>query len=187
MRRRTALFLITVPFLLVLGWAAAGSALAGGGCHQEVEASATEASAATTVKLDGCTFAPTITRVPVGTEIKWINVTDGVHDVVGRKFEWSSQALERGQTYAHTFAKPGVYPYSCSFHPGMAGMVVVGSPATADTADIQQAAAVEPVNTGSSSDGSAVPLVAAGAVGLLGGLALGAVGMRAFARREEAD
>ena len=31
------------------------------------------------------------------------------------------QALERGQTYNRTFAKPGVYPYSCSLHPGMAG------------------------------------------------------------------
>ena len=186
MRRRTALFLLTIPFLLVLGWAATGTVLAGGGCHQETEASATEASATTTVKLDGCTFAPTITRVPVGTAITWINTTDGVHDVVGRKFEWSSQPLERGATYARAFAKPGVYPYSCSFHPGMAGIVVVGSPATAEAADIQQAAAIEPVDSGSSSDGSAVPLLAAGAVGLLGGLALGAVGVRAFGRRDEA-
>jgi len=44
MRRRTALFLAAIPFLLVLGWAAAGTALAGGGCHGEDEATTTEAS-----------------------------------------------------------------------------------------------------------------------------------------------
>jgi plastocyanin len=172
MRRRTALFLIVLPFLLVLGWAAAGSALAGGGCHKQVEAYASEASGATTIKLDGCTFAPSITRVPVGTEVKWVNAADQVHDVVGRKFEWGSEALANGQSFTHRFATAGVYPYSCSFHPGMAGMVVVGAP----TADVQltsdvQAPTTEP--TASDTAGSMVPIAAAGGLGLLGGLLLG--------------
>ena len=74
MRRRTALFLATVPFLLVLGWAAAGTALAGGGCHGEEEATTTEGSSSV-VRLQGCTFGPTITRVPVGTEVTVIRGT----------------------------------------------------------------------------------------------------------------
>ena len=175
MRRQIALFLIAVPFLLLLGWAAAGGVLAGGGCHQQVEASATEASGATVVKLDGCTFAPSITRVPVGTEVKWINAAGQVHDVVGRRFEWSSQALEDGQSYTHRFAKAGIYPYSCSFHPGMAGMVIVGGPtAAADTqlASDVQAPAADPA-TGSTESTALLPIVAAGGLGLLAGVLVG--------------
>jgi len=133
MRRRTALFIVTIPFLLVLGWAAAGTALAGGGCHGEDEATTTEGSSSV-VRLQGCTFGPTITRVPVGTEVRWVNVAGQTHDVVGRRFEWGSEALDNGQSFTHRFATAGIYPYSCSFHPGMAGIVVVGGPASADAA-----------------------------------------------------
>jgi len=182
MRRRTALFIVTIPFLLVLGWAAAGTALAGGGCHGEDEATATEGSSSV-VRLQGCTFGPTITRVPVGTEVRWVNVAGQTHDVVGRRFEWGSEALDNGQSFAHRFSAAGVYPYSCSFHPGMAGIVVVGGPASADANDIQAAAAIEPASSTDPADGSAVPAIAIGAIGLLGGLVIGAVGMRLVTRR----
>jgi plastocyanin len=185
MRRRTALFLATVPFLLVLGWAAAGTALAGGGCHGEDEATATEGSSSV-VRLQGCTFGPTITRVPVGTEVRWVNVAGQTHDVVGRRFEWGSEALDNGQSFTHRFATAGIYPYSCSFHPGMAGIVVVGGPTTADANDFEAAAALEPASPTRSSDGSVMPAVAVGAVGLVGGLVIGAVGMRLVSRRDEA-
>lgn len=184
MRRRTAV-LITLPFLLVLCWAAAGTALAGGGCHGEDEATATDGSSAV-VRLEGCTFGPTIARVPVGTEVRWVNVAGQVHDVVGRRFEWGSDALENGQSFTHRFATAGIYPYSCSFHPGMAGMVVVGGPAAANVTDIQAAAAVEPAGPEPASDGSTIPALAAGAVGLLGGVAIGVVGMRLATRRGSA-
>ena len=184
MRRRTALFLATVPFLLLLGWAAAGTVLAGGGCHGEDEVTATEGSSSI-VRLQGCTFGPAITRVAVGTEVKWINVAGQTHDVVGRRFDWGSEALDNGQSFTHRFTAAGLYPYSCSFHPGMAGIVVVGGPATADANDVQAAAAVEPA-TPTQSDGSVMPAVAVGAIGLLGGLVIGAVGMRLVTRRDEA-
>jgi len=185
MRRRTALFIVTIPFLLVLGWAAAGTALAGGGCHGEDEATTTEGSSSV-VRLQGCTFGPTITRVPVGTEVRWVNVAGQTHDVVGRRFEWGSEALDNGQSFAHRFSAAGIYPYSCSFHPGMAGIVVVGGPASADANDIQAAAAIEPASPTEASDGSAMPAIAIGAIGLAGGLVIGAVGMRLVTRRDPA-
>jgi plastocyanin len=185
MRRRTALFLGTVPFLLLLGWAAAGTVLAGGGCHQQVEATPSDASA-TVVKLDGCTFAPTVARVPVGAEVKWINAAGQVHDVVGRRFEWGSQALENGQSYTHRFATAGIYPYSCSFHPGMAGIVVVGGPTAA--VDAQLASDVQtPTSDAAATDGnSMVAILAVGGIGLLAGILIGGLGARAMTRRDGA-
>jgi plastocyanin len=36
-----------------------------------------------------------------------------------------SPPLQSGDTFAHTFARPGTYSYVCSIHPYMRGMVVV--------------------------------------------------------------
>ncbi len=125
MRRHYRLLLATIPLLVLLGLAGVGVATAGGGCHAEVEAIPTEASA-TTVKIDGCTYAPTITRVPVGAEVRFINDSGQPHDVTGRKFAWGSGELSNGESFSYRFRTPGMYPYSCSLHPGMAGVVIVG-------------------------------------------------------------
>lgn len=182
MRRRLALFLITVPVLLLIGWAAAGAALAGGGCHGEDEAAAVEGATAT-VTLTGCTFGPAITRVAAGTEVKWINAAGQTHDVVGRRYAWGSEALENGQSFSHRFAAAGLYPYSCSFHPGMAGVVVVGT-TQASPAGIQAAAAIEAADGPTSSADGTIPAAAAAVLGLVGGLVVAGVGMRLMARRD---
>lgn len=177
MRRTITVSLALLPFILVLGWAATSVALAGGGCHAQVEAIPSEA-AVQTVKLDGCTFAPTITRVPVGSEVRWINASGQTHDVTGRKYEWGSDQLNDGQSFTHRFAKAGLYPYSCSLHPGMAGVVIVGSSLagaadTADAADITPVSATTPVAPSSAGD-SPAPYLAAGGLGLVAGLGFGA-------------
>jgi plastocyanin len=186
MRRRIALFLTTAPFLLVLGWAAAGAALAGGGCHANGPSAArpTEAQA-TTVKIDGCTFAPTITRVPAGTDVRFINSSLAPHDIVGRDHAWGTDSLESGEQFSYRFATSGVYPYSCSLHPGMAGVVVVGSPAVA-VDDAAQVAAVEPAPTSAATDDLTIPIVAVAGISLLAGAALGVLGARAITRRNDA-
>jgi plastocyanin len=176
MRRNVTLSLALLPFVLLLGWAAAGAALAGGGCHGGELTTATEGSA-TVVKIDGCTFAPTVTRVPVGAEVTFLNTSVAPHDVTGRNREWGTPSLGVGASFANRFGKAGVYPYSCSLHPGMAGVVVVGSPvAAADTApaaaNIATVAATAPAAP-TSAENSPIPYVAAGGLGLLGGLAIG--------------
>jgi len=133
MRRQSRLLFAAFPLVVLLGLAAAGVATAGGGCHASAEAIATEGSSAT-VRLVGCTFAPTITRVPVGAEVTFVNVSNTYHDVTGRRHAWGSEQLESGESYAHRFTANGLYPYSCSLHPGMAGVVVVGD-AAASPAD----------------------------------------------------
>ena len=36
-----------------------------------------------------------------------------------------SKAMDTDDSYAFTFAKPGVYSYFCSLHPKMVGKVIV--------------------------------------------------------------
>ena len=69
-------------------------------------------------------FTPPAIQVPAGTEVTW-TFKDGFvpHDVVGDGF--SSGEPRRKGTFAHTFDRPGTYPYHCTIHDGMTGRVVV--------------------------------------------------------------
>ncbi len=109
--------------LLAATAVAAPAVLAGGGCHAAAETIPAEGSSVT-VRLEGCTFVPTITRVPVGAEVRFVNTSFGQHDITGRMYAWGSELLDSGESYAHRFMAAGLYPYSCSLHPGMAGVVV---------------------------------------------------------------
>jgi plastocyanin len=180
MRRNVTVSLALLPFVLVLGWAAAGVVLAGGGCHfAGTSEPLTSEAASTVVKMDGCTYAPTVTRVPVGAQVRFVNSSQTYHDVTGRSREWGTDVLDAGEEYRHRFGTAGVYPYSCSLHPGMAGVVIVGALAAAGTdadsadADIAPVSATTPA-AAPVADTSPVPYLAAGGLGLLAGLGVGA-------------
>lgn len=180
MRRRLLVSIATLPLLVMLGLAAASIATAGGGCHGGTGATASTASS-TVVRIDGCTFQPTVNQVPVGVLVTFLNTSGGPHDVTGGSGGWRSPMLDGGASYTHRFTESGVYPYSCSLHPGMAGVVVVGPTDVALASDVQ-AAPVQPATP--AAGGSPVPIGLAGAVGLVGG-ALGA-GL-ILRRREQSD
>ena len=177
MRRTIAVSIALLPVVLLLGWAPVSVALAGGGCHgaNTVEAWPTEA-VSTVVKIDGCTFAPTVTRVQTGTEVRFLNASNAAHDIVGRARAWGTDRLDSGASFAYRFTTPGVYPYSCSLHPGMAGVVVAESSVAA--APVAKAPDAAPVSVTTpvapTADNTSVPYIAAGGLGLLGGLAIGA-------------
>ena len=176
MRSRLLVSIATLPFLLILGLVAAGAASAGGGCHSTgVPSEATS----TVVKIEGCTYLPTITRVPVGTQVRFLNSDSAPHDVTG--WGWGSFLQSGGGSYSHRFAVAGIYQYSCSLHPGMAGVVVVGPTDFALASDVQAA----PVQPATAADAAPpIPVALAGGLGLVAG-ALGA-GLL-LRRREQAD
>jgi hypothetical protein len=72
-------------------------------------------------------FGPTILRVAPGETVTWIN-KDGVpHTVVGANAVWGDfSTLRRSARVTYRFVRSGVYPYVCTFHPGMVGAIVVG-------------------------------------------------------------
>jgi plastocyanin len=186
MRRRTALFLFSIPFAIVLGWAAAGSVLAGDPCFHSTDRPATSSGSSTAVAIGDCVFTPTVTTVPVGTLVEWTNRSFQAHEVVGSNLTWGAhdKLLEPGDSIGWTFDKPGVYAYTCMLHPGMSGVVVVGAADLAVATDVVTPPA-EPVASQTSSGDTLVPIVAAAGLGLLGGALLGAA-IASRARRGDA-
>jgi len=77
------------------------------------------------VTIDNFTFSPATLTVPSGTTVTWTNQDDMVHTVTEANRGFSSQGLETGDTYAHTFTEPGTYAYFCALHPRMTATVIV--------------------------------------------------------------
>lgn len=89
-------------------------------------------------------FRPPEISVEAGTEVSWVNedrilhtVTSGIAGEQGvpgvsgdveaspdGRFDLDLDG--RGSSAAFTFEQPGMYPYFCSFHSGMSGVVQVG-------------------------------------------------------------
>ena len=66
--------------------------------------------------------------VKAGATIRWTNFDATLHNVAitSGPVKHSSPAFNKGGSYKATFAKPGVYHYLCTFHPGsMTGTITV--------------------------------------------------------------
>jgi plastocyanin len=166
---RTTIATLLVPALLLIAALAAPAIQAGGGCHMPDGSVYTEGES-TVIRMDTCSFSPTIARVPVGTSVRFLNTSTIDHAVVGRAGTFESQILSPGAEYSARFAAAGTYPFSCPLHPGMVAAIVVGG----------DAAAVAPAMTSTSAQTAATdtpgvdlaPLAVAG----LAGLGIGAIG-----------
>jgi plastocyanin len=68
--------------------------------------------------------------------VKSGNVANQVHERIydGRFY---SGLLGSGDSFAHIFNEPGVYPYFCGPHPWMTGFVIVDRPIQDADADMQ--------------------------------------------------
>ena len=104
---------------LVPGVAAASG---GGGCGQPVT---DERGTAVDIR-DYC-FSPTILRVSAGEAVTFTNVDPTPHSVLGANATWGDYAGFRKKDVTYRFSEPGVYPYVCTYHVGMVGVVVVGN------------------------------------------------------------
>jgi plastocyanin len=109
--------LVLVP---VLGQGLA-SASGGGGCGRPV----TDAKGTGVDIRDFC-FSPTILRVSTGETVTFTNVDPFPHSVLGANATWGDYAGFKKKSVTYRFSEPGVYPYVCTYHPGMVGAVVVG-------------------------------------------------------------
>jgi len=102
---------------------ATATASGGGGCGQPVSE-----GIGTAVDIRDYCFSPTILRVPTGHAVTFTNMDAFTHSVLGANATWGDYAgfrLAKPATYR--FEEPGVYPYVCTYHIGMVGVVVVGS------------------------------------------------------------
>ena len=153
---------------------------AGGGCHGENGAVHTEGETSV-VRMDTCTFAPTVARVAVGTEVRFLNSAVLQHVVTGERQSWGTegQALDPGEEYRHRFDEAGIFPYTCPLHPGMVGAIVVGDPDAAAAAPLGEAAPAGATDgtAAASADAGLAPalLLAVGLAALAGAVSMAAL------------
>ncbi len=178
MARRT--FLVAAALLVGLVAMPAVSALAGGGCHEGV----TTGTGDTVEMADAC-FTPTTLQIDPGDTVTFVNTDPMTHNVGGNL--WGNlEGMDQGDVFTATFAQPGIYPYACSYHPGMTGAIVVGNGAGTGNGEAVTVAAYEPpapspevaiaADAPRPAEGSArVGWLAGGAIGLGVGLGVGFV------------
>lgn len=150
MSRTAFAALLASPLLAIVPVA---PAQAGGGCHEGV---AGVEVATTTIRVDHACYAPMVARVPVGATVTWNYLGDLKHTISGPAIDYTE--LGPG-AHKITFDRPGVYPYACTLHPGMSGVLLVGPAAT-----VPGAGTVTKVSAGSPSGGDTWTWAAAGAV-----------------------
>jgi plastocyanin len=122
MRTRATLFTIVAMGAMVFPLA---PARAGGFCMGDVPF--TDART-TTVEMKRNCFGPTVARIDAGDRVAFVNADGEVHSVAGANGTFGNAHAEilPGDEVSFTFDREGVFPYVCTFHPGMSGAVVVG-------------------------------------------------------------
>ena len=103
MTRRSIAATALGPFLLLVAALAAPATQAGGGCHGNDGSAYTEGDGNTVIRMDVCSFSPTINRVPIGATVRFLNTSNVEHAVVGRAGTWGSAILPVGTEFSETF------------------------------------------------------------------------------------
>lgn len=107
-------------YVTVGGGASSTGSSSGGGYAQP-----TGATHAVTVAIAGYAFKPAALTVDRGATVTWVNKDSVVHTATADGGLFDSAGLSTGQSYSHTFTKPGTYTYGCSVHPNMRGVITV--------------------------------------------------------------
>jgi plastocyanin len=89
------------------------------------EAVVAAAASPATIDIDNFAFTPPTLTVTAGTTVIWKNEDDSPHRIGDKNGTFKSAALDTDDTFSHTFAAPGEYPYICTIHPYMVGKIVV--------------------------------------------------------------
>ena len=81
------------------------------------------ASSVTQVSMRNLQFYPVTIEVKSGDVIEWKNDDLVPHTATSASFD--SGSIVSGQSWRHTFMDAGNFPYVCTFHPQMKGVVIV--------------------------------------------------------------
>lgn len=73
----------------------------------------------------GRAYQPSQLTVGIGQTVTWRNESLGQHTVTAVDGLFSSGVLSAGNSFTMTFAKAGVFNYTCTIHPTMKGSVIV--------------------------------------------------------------
>jgi plastocyanin len=115
---------------------------AGGGCHEPISQGSTGS-----IVIEGVCFSPTVNRVAAGSTVSWRNVSGIEHNLAGASEEFGYHEFTGQQPVTIRFKAAGTYPYACTFHPGMTGVVIVGDGAPGKVTPAVQVVSPDPVPT----------------------------------------
>jgi plastocyanin len=81
------------------------------------------------VSIPGFEFSPPDLSISPGDIVTWTNDHTITHTTTSDDggVEWDSGDLLPGESFSHTFDMAGIYPYLCTIHPSMTGIVTVES------------------------------------------------------------
>jgi len=118
-RRRRMTLLLGAVGVAALSAAALSQLTAAG------EAVVAAAASPAVVEIDNFAFAPADLTVIAGTTVTWKNEDDSPHRIGDKNGTFKSAALDTDDSFSHTFAAAGEYPYICTIHPYMVGKIIV--------------------------------------------------------------
>jgi plastocyanin len=78
-----------------------------------------------TAAIQDFTFQPGRIEVDAGTTVVWTNGGQVSHSVTSEQGGFDTGLLEPAERRGLTFSKPGTYPFHCTPHPFMTGVIVV--------------------------------------------------------------
>lgn len=102
-------------------------------------------SQSSTVTIQNMAFNPSTLHITGGTTITWINKDNIAHQVVSDTGLFDSGILAPGDSFNYTFNQAGDYPYHCSIHPSMVGIIVVSSSSTVNSTNNSNKSIVTPI------------------------------------------
>lgn len=109
---------------VILSLLCVGLLTACSGGKPEVVPSDTGADPVVTVYAIDNRYEPASVEIEVGQAVKWVFEGSMEHDVVAEDGSFVSELQLTGE-YIHVFEEPGEFPYDCSIHPEMTGIVIV--------------------------------------------------------------
>ena len=127
-RRMLRLWLFSICALaIILGGAflvgCRGSSETGDGSAPANAVAPAVASAVTEVSMRDLQFYPVTIEIKSGDVVEWKNDDLVPHTATAASFD--SGTIVSGQSWRHTFTNAGNFPYVCTFHPQMKGVVIV--------------------------------------------------------------
>lgn len=77
------------------------------------------------VDIRGLTFHPRELHVAPGDTVSWVNHDIVPHTVTATDSGWDSGEVSSGGRFTRVVEGSGARPYTCRYHPTMAGMLIV--------------------------------------------------------------
>lgn len=76
------------------------------------------------VMMNNMKFSPATIEIKHGESVEWTNEDITPHTATALPY-FDSGSLASGKSWVHTFTAAGSFPYGCTFHPDMKGVVIV--------------------------------------------------------------